>query len=463
MAIDKSKVNDYARKLLLSRMRILSSHSFYGLLLSHTRFSLDELCSTAYTDGRKIAFNPDFLEGLTEEQTDFVLMHEILHIVLQHCMRSEDRDAEAFNIACDIVVNSNILKSFDGDLRKISLNTGPLMHRTPLGDEGHLYTAEEVYDMLLDKQKSGSGKGAGNGTKGSNSNQNDSKEQKSSQQSSANQNSNSSQAQNQQSQSNTNGKSGTDSQSAATENKKGYGRGSYYVFDDHSHWEKGEDKELSDAWAKYFEDACKVVSIEDPSNKRGLLPAFAERILKERGKAQTNWREVLCSFVQEEINDYSFNPPDRRFSDSDFMLPDLNEAEDTVKNILFMIDTSGSMSNKMITQAFDEVRGAIEQFGGKLEGYLGFFDGAVIEPKAFSTIDELEIIRPYGGGGTRFDIIFKYVSEEMNDPYPTSIVILTDGYAPFPDEKEAMDIPVLWVINNDKVIPPWGKHTIITQ
>ena len=98
-----------------------------------------------------------------------------------------------------------------------------------------------------------------------------------------------------------------------------------------------------------------------------------------------------------------------------------------------------------------------------LLSYLGFFDGAVIEPKAFSNIDELEIIRPYGGGGTRFDIIFKYVSEEMNDPYPTSIVILTDGYAPFPDEKEAMDIPVLWVINNDEVIPPWGKHTIITQ
>ena len=458
MAIDKSKVNDYARKLLSSRMRILASHSFYGLLLSHAKFSLDEECPTAYTDGRRIAFNPDFLEGLTEEQTDFVLMHEILHIVLQHCMRYEDRNPEIFNIACDIVVNSNILKSFDGDLRKISLATGPLMHNTPRGDEGYLYTAEEVYDMLLDKKKGESGKGAGGNS--NNKSSNNSKSSSSSNNTSNNNNSNNSSGGN--NSSNNNNSSGN-SGGGNKKSSAGSSYDSYDVFDDHSHWAKEGERELSDAWAKYFEDACKVVSIEDPSNKRGLLPAFAERILRERGKAQTNWREVLCNFVQEEINDYSFNPPDRRFSDLDFMLPDLNEAEDTVKNILFMIDTSGSMSDKMITQAFDEVRGAIEQFNGKLEGYLGFFDGVVIEPIAFSAVDELEIIRPYGGGGTRFDIIFDYVKNIMNDPYPTSIVILTDGYAPFPDEKEAMDIPVLWVINNDEVIPPWGKHTIITQ
>ena len=37
------------------------------------------------------------------------------------------------------------------------------------------------------------------------------------------------------------------------------------------------------------------------------------------------------------------------------------------------------------------------------------------------------------------------------------IIILTDGYAPFPDEKEAMGIPVLWLLNNKDVDPPWGK------
>ena len=40
---------------------------------------------------------------------------------------------------------------------------------------------------------------------------------------------------------------------------------------------------------------------------------------------------------------------------------------------------------------------------------------------------------------------------------PASIIILTDGYAPFPNEKAALGIPVLWVINNNQVTPPWGK------
>ena len=45
----------------------------------------------------------------------------------------------------------------------------------------------------------------------------------------------------------------------------------------------------------------------------------------------------------------------------------------------------------------------------------------------------------------------------MNEPFPVSIIILTDGYAPFPEEEVSLDIPVLWVINNNEVTPPWGK------
>ena len=45
----------------------------------------------------------------------------------------------------------------------------------------------------------------------------------------------------------------------------------------------------------------------------------------------------------------------------------------------------------------------------------------------------------------------------MMDEPPASIVILTDGYAPFPEEEQAMGIPVLWIINNEEVTPEWGK------
>ncbi|MCR5817100.1 MAG: VWA-like domain-containing protein, partial [Ruminococcus sp.] len=154
---------------------------------------------------------------------------------------------------------------------------------------------------------------------------------------------------------------------------------------------------------------------------------------------------------------YSFTPPDRRFDDSPFFLPDFNEKDDHVEDILFMIDTSGSMSDDMITAAYSEVKGAIHQFDGKLKGWLGFFDAAVIEPKPFESEDEFRVIKPEGDGGTDFQIIFEYVQQNMQDKPPASIIILTDGYAPFPAEHMAMGIPVLWLLNNEDVEPPWGK------
>ena len=184
---------------------------------------------------------------------------------------------------------------------------------------------------------------------------------------------------------------------------------------------------------------------------------FARRLLEELKKPQIDWRTILNEFIQEEVVDYSFTPPDRRFDSGDFFLPDFNEKDDMVEDILFMIDTSGSMSDKMITAAYSEVKGAIDQFGGKLKGWLGFFDAAIVEPQPFEDEDEFQIIQPAGGGGTDFQIIFEYVQQYMQDKLPASIIILTDGYAPFPKEHLAMGIPVLWLLNNEQVTPPWGK------
>ncbi len=147
MAMSDEKIKGYTRRLLLSRMRILCTNGFYGLLIMHMRFSLDEGCETASTDGVRIFFNPNFLDSISDSELDFVLMHEILHVVLKHCSRTGERDNERFNIACDIVVNSNILKSFGMDKSRITLKEyGESMHTAPDGKEGYVYTAEQVYE-----------------------------------------------------------------------------------------------------------------------------------------------------------------------------------------------------------------------------------------------------------------------------------------------------------------------------
>ena len=428
MALSEEKIRKYIQRLFLSRMRILCNHGFYGLLLMHMIYAVDEEVETACTDGKRITFGTDFLDSLSDAELDFVMMHEVLHVVLQHCLRGNNRDPENFNIACDIVVNSNILLENNMKSASITLSQyGESMHLTPNGKEGYEYTAEQVYEMLPKQKKKPQAKSGSSGD----------------------------------------GKSGNASDNQTNNSGVAKGRAKHQQaqipenmassWDDHSRWGMyEEDDAIRDVWVKRFEDAAESISIRDPSNSRGLLPLFAKRILEELRKAQTDWRAILNDFIQEEVVDYSFSPPDRRFDESPFFLPDFNGKEDMVEDILFMIDTSGSMSDKMITAAYSEVKGAIDQFDGKLKGWLGFFDAAIIEPKPFSNEEEFRVIRPAGGGGTDFQIIFEYVQQHMEKP-PASIIILTDGFAPFPQEKLAMGIPVLWLLNNEQVEPPWGK------
>lgn len=345
MEISNEKARQYINRLLLARMRILCNHGFYGLLLMHMIYSIDEGCETAYTDGERIAFSPTFLEELSDKELDFVMMHEILHVVLQHCLRGEDKDNERYNIAADIVINSTIMHENDDKASSITLSKyGESMHIAPDGKEGYLYTAEEVYEMLQSKQKdsdSGNEKSKKAGNVASK-----------------------------------NGRAGKVQQSRKNMDKPVAKR-----WDDHSQWGKfEEDSRLRDVWVKNFAECCEAINVRDKSNNRGTLPMFAQRMLEKLKKPQTDWRTILNDFIQEEICDYSFSPPDRRFQDSPFFLPDFNEMgkNDNVSDILFFIDTSGSISDNDMTTAFSEIKGAIDQYDGKLKGWLGFFDAAII-------------------------------------------------------------------------------------
>ena len=401
MEISSNKIKEYTKRLMLSKMRILCNNGFYGLLLMHMKYGLDAECGTAYTDGKVIRFDPKFLDELNDDELDFIMMHEILHVALKHCFRGRELEKELYNIACDIVVNSNILLSNNMDTRTITLRSdGEAMHLAPNGKEGYEYTAEEVYNMLQKNLGMNNAKLQSNGK---------------------------------------------------TKNTTN-------IIDNHTKWQQIEkNEELEELWIGRLDEVSKTIEIRDSIINRETMPAFAQRRLKELKNAQTDWREILIDFLHEEVVDYSFMPPDRRFDDCPFFLPDFNDKDIKPENILFMIDTSASMKDDMVTAAYSEVKGAIEQFNGKLIGMLGFFDAVVIEPVPFENEEEFEMIKAIGGGGTNFQIIFNYVKEYMTDNLPVSIIILTDGYAPFPKESEAMGIPVLWLLNNEKVNPSWGK------
>lgn len=395
MELSNDLIRAYTKRIFLSRLRLLSGHGFYGLLLMHADFMIDDHIETAATDGKKIIFNPTFLEKLSDSELDFILMHEVLHMALRHTLRSEMRNQKLFNIACDIVVNSNILKSNDMNITSITVNGyGVSMHLTPGNKEGFLFTAEQVYEMLLQ------------------------------------------------------GKNDEEM---------------YLSFDDHSAWgviettDPGAAKDLEELWDRHLLDAAAAVSSRKNMDGHSDIPAMVLRRLEELRKPKLDWRSLLIDFIQEETVDYSFTPPDRRFFDSPFFLPDFNEKEEMLNNILFMIDSSGSVTDREMSVAYSEVKGAIDQLNGHLRGWIGFFDHKIKTPVPFETVEDFMQIKPKGGGGTSFRNIFDYVIRQMNDNLPTCIIVLTDGDADYPDESVTNGIPVLWLINNDKRTPPWGR------
>ena len=76
MALSEDKIKGYIKRLLLSRMRILCNHGFYGLLLMHMIYAVSEKVETACTDGVRITFGTEFLDSLTDAERLYHYMDE---------------------------------------------------------------------------------------------------------------------------------------------------------------------------------------------------------------------------------------------------------------------------------------------------------------------------------------------------------------------------------------------------
>ncbi len=539
------------KRLQHARMSLLNSHPFYAILLLYMKFSLDTSCQSAYTDGERIAFNPDFINELDDRELQFILMHEVLHAALGHPFRVQaDYDLELYDKACDIIVNSNILYSFKMDRSRIHLRkTGTAIHLAPNGKEGYEYTLEEVYDMLAKekgvtkkKKKKSSSSSKKSSSSASDKNKSKRKEKQDAEKEKANKDEDEAAENEDEATENQNeaaAQKSSDAKQSAAESadapsdgnddnasmgnleesaaqpssaahsdtiatlissgqiptcdseadldeklealmrsiqKKmdetkikidvigdetdGENHPSAQTVDDHTFWD-GDDEchSLETNWNNRVMTATNLTLEKEHAHVGfGGPPLCAQRLVNELCKPKVDWRTLLNEFVQEEINDYSFSPPDRRMDDSPFFLPDFNEKDETLKNVWFLIDTSGSIGDKQITAAYSEIVSAIDMFDGKMEGLLSFTEVFVTEPIPFCSEEELLEIKPVGGGGNCFAEIFRYLRDNMMDDPPVSIVILTDGYDSYPQQEVAMGIPVLWLLNNPHAPdPPWGR------
>lgn len=392
--MDKKEI---LRKLTMARASLLLNAPFFGTLLMNLKFSLAS-CGTACTDMKRIIWDPEFVGKLSLEEIEFVMQHEVLHCTLQHPLRGRGKHAHFFNIAADIVVNSNILQA--RGLHSFTVDGEPAMHLTPEGKDGYLYTVEQVYDMLMKKHQ----------------------------------------------------KQIDDLDKLCEELEAEYG----VSLDKHEIWKSiPEASALTEEWKEELRKAVKSFG-----KKSGSPPMVRELLENMEYEPRLRWKEILHNFIQvtNMRHDFTFSPADRRFSASDFILPAFQELEgETVNNLWFLVDTSGSINTQMLSEVIEEIRAACNQFE-YLQGKLSFFDTKVSEPVSFDSETKLGNVEPVGGGGTSFHCIFEYMREHMLEKLPTAIVILTDGYAKYPKEEAALGVPVLWILTEEEneTPAPWG-------
>ena len=410
MSEESAKINRALMgRLTHIRAILLKKYPFYGRLAMNLRFVIAN-CGTAATDMENLIFDPEFLDELSDEEVMVVMMHEILHCVLKHCIRGNGKIQYVYNVACDIVVNSNILESLG--VPEFQVAGENMMHLTPSGVEGRLKTADDVYYELMSQGIYDLGQGL------------------------------------------------VDPDSPFID-QSGDGKirdDSIPSYDSHEIWScvEDEDGSLEGSW----DNSVTKISHEKGFSPIGCPHAILEIIRDYDYRAKLKWKDILKDFVTSYVSytDYTFAPPDRRFSDGPYLLPGENDVEDELEldRIWFCVDTSGSISKKQLTEMYLEVRNVLEECPGGVK-LVSFFDTEVTEPIPFRNKLDFDGIEPTGGGGTDFDIIFEYMKDNMMYNPPKAIVILTDGYAGFPAEEMAMGIPVMWVINNEKRYIPWGE------
>ncbi len=438
------------RKQKLKRQLQESRHRLYVL----NREFADPLWDMLYvatkdvtrisTNGKCIYFDPDWLQKLGHRELDFILSHQLMHIVLGHVERPRYYTGDRFHLACDIVANS-YLELLGWKYDKLP-HIGKIFHETFYPAQvGRLLTAQEAlacipFDPALMKPEI------------RRSYMIDSEiwwDRKSDQ-----------------------GENGEIVLSPSDEDPEDLceedNTGGNHVFVEMRNLHRelflsAEGKtERGDSWDKMAaNDLFSLRSIVKGNDVEGTDEDFAERIWQKVNTSRLNWKKLLDTFIQEEVCDYSFTPPDRRQQDSDFFLPDFNVLAEKPKEVLFMVDTSGSIDDDTLTAVYGEICNALTQFNGGLVGVLCFFDMRVYNPTYFSDIDDLIQIKPCGGGGTSYDCIFEYVGRDITGNVPANIVIFTDGEASFPEEAAANNIPVLWLFSDREVRPPWGKYAYV--
>jgi predicted metal-dependent peptidase len=133
-------------KLAKAKTALVLEHPFVGTIALNMPFEFDENIPTAATNGKRIKFNPDFIDDLTDEELKFLVAHECFHPMLEHNYRRGERQHRRWNMAADYVINKLLIDDNIGRMPKVGLHD-PAIYNAGGG------TSEGIYNILPEQDE----------------------------------------------------------------------------------------------------------------------------------------------------------------------------------------------------------------------------------------------------------------------------------------------------------------------
>jgi len=382
--LEEMRVEVYDR-IIVARVGLLLRHPFFGNMATRLQIlAADDWLPTAAVDGRNLYYNTQFFNAMTNKEIEFVIAHEILHMVFDHLERRGDRNPMLYNIAADYKVNNLLVRDRIGEKPSIVDCFQDFKYDAD--------TSEEIYDKLFEQAK----------------------------------------------------EAGKELQELLDQlDKEGEMLDEHLDSEDadgEADGDNGEDKDsnghgTSSKRPKYSKEELKKIKDEIKENVlssaqaagAGNTPAGVQRMIQELTEPKMNWREILQQQIQSIIkSDYTFMRPSRKGWHTGAVLPGMN-FDETI-DVCVCIDMSGSIGSAQAKIFLSEVKGIMDQYKDyKIK--LWCFDTAVYNEQDFTADggEDLTDYEVYGGGGTDFMANWTYMKE--NDIQPKKLIMFTDGYA----------------------------------
>jgi len=395
------KIYTPEEKIQNARLDLVMNFPYFGSIFMRLNVFEDDTCPTAWTDGRSMGYNVDYLASLPHICIIGVFVHECLHVILKHHLRKlENPDFIAnhvrWNYAADYALNP-IIKNTDG------MNIMPTwLYNEKWNDSlaEHIFyeLPEDPADPLYGNASDMPG------------------------------------------------------EVRAWPGEDGKGKPTDVEIE--------AEKQEVDRWIKSAEFKAQGAGKLDGNVAQKILKATASTV---------SWQDEL-QVLTEDISktDYTWTRPNVRYMHRGVYLPSMSGRKPV--DMLFFVDTSGSLSDDQLSKIMGEVKEIVTQF--KVRVIIVYWDTGYRNTEVFEPSDVMDPewkLNVRGRGGTNFKKCWGWMHDCIDDLEfdPKAIVFFSDlKCSQYPEDDPGL--PLLWCQVPDTCnsfhhgyihyLPEYGKH-----